>query len=50
MAVTQAQALNKDGGVFISDELPENEAIIMAEQLNRDAKGASGSYIVIFSE
>ena len=40
-------SVEEDGGLFISDELPENEAIIMAEQLNRDAKGASGGYIVI---
>ena len=39
--------VKEDGGVFISDELPEDEAIIMAEQLNREAKGASGGYIVI---
>ena len=38
--------VEEDGGLFISDELPENEAI-MAEQLNREAEGASGGYIVI---
>ncbi len=43
-----SQGVKEDGGVFISDELPENEAILMAEKLNIEANGAAGGYIVIY--
>lgn len=42
------QGVKEDGGVFVSDELPEDEAKLLAEKLNLDSKDAPGGYIVIY--
>ncbi len=43
-----SQGVKEDGGVFISDELPEDEAKLIAEKLNLESQGAAGGYIVIY--